>query len=1575
MRVTRKAVILSLPLTLVLATPALAQVDFVRQQLTQFIEGLVSNENQKVKIEGLSGIPFDVKIKRVTIADTNGVWLTVNDVSLDIKATALLRGRLEVNKVGAERTVVARAPVSPPTDPAADDAFALPQPPELPQSISRVLVQDINFERIEFEGPVLGEAATFTLQGSVKPGEGDDVIVADLKGRRIDENTANLSLDATLDLAKQAAKVDLHAEETGSLFADLVGIPQADRVYLDLNGNGPLKNWDAGLVFDAQSLLHANADAKLDYSDTPKIDLSAVVAPVPGVFPEDVGALLGRVFSLDVEVGQTSPDTFQLDRFDLESAFLQTDGQGRMDFKTGELGGNIDVVLPDLAKASALAKTDLAGRAKLRVDASGTVQEPLFVVDLSGSGIDGANFGVETVAGKIDVRPLAALNQPFAGASLKGDGRIEGATQDGEPLRPEDALQFSLDVRVPTKGQAVLNALTLEGDTFKAEATADVALPALKGTAQINADVPDLRALQTALGPLAPEGMNLEGAVMLQADADIAENAERVDAKVVLGADDFAGLPADADRVLGSDPRLTADLLYLKDERVALNDLDLKAATVNLQGTAGFALPSLEGQARLDAGIPDLAALGQALRDRLPPDLRPKGSVDLKIDATTAPNLASAKANVVLAAQNLSGLPGEATRLVGSAPKLKADVDYVKDGRVTLTNLDLDAARADLAGRATLGLDAKRALDGRVTLSLPELAALEGLLKQSIAGAGKAVVDLGGTLDKPDVRLDADAAPLKVVGQDFERVALVATAAGPTDDLSGDMTLTARTRGEELRLASAYSYTPELARLKRLRLTASATELGGDLAYDLEHNLAEGEIQGRVGDFAALRPFIGQDVQGQGRVDLRLSADSGRQKVDLNLDAPKVAGDFGDVEGLKLDAAVNDALGTPTIDAKANLDRFTQGDLRLDTARIDANGGLDGLRVEAALKGAQGRGGGEDVPFDVETAAMIDARSATKSVRVERLDGSAANEPLRLRAPLTVSLPQGGYALDGLDLTFAGARLAGDARLVGEILAGDLRLEGFDLAKLDPYLERDLRGGLKADVTLGGSPAAPDIALSLDGRQIALAEEAFAEVPPATIDLKGRYDQELFTGNLAIAGTFDQPLQAEVRLPLDLSLQPFAFDLPQDRQIGGGITGKAALARLVQIAQLDGQQAKGVLDIDLSLDGTYARPLANGAIRVDDGAFSDANTGVRLDDIVLDVEARGRTIEVATLRARGPGNGTITGGGRIEMAPERDFPFDFTLSSKNARLLDNDLGVALVTSDLGIDGDIDAAKLSGTVNIDSADLQIPSGGVTDPPELDVVVRRNGELVPRPKPEEGAAAGAPFDLALDVEVNAPERIFVRGRGLSSEWGGNLAIDGQATAPEIVGSIDFRRGFLDFLGERFTITEGSVSFTGDTPPTPQVKLTAEAERDGFTAIVRVSGPATDPEVALTSEPELPQDQVLSRLLFDQDVSDITPAQGIKLAAAVRELQGGGPGLLDRFRGSLGLDTLDIGGEGDESAVSAGKYIADDVYLEVEQGLATNTTRARVEVDLGRGFDATSEVGSDGNSGAGINWSLDY
>jgi autotransporter translocation and assembly factor TamB len=187
---------------------------------------------------------------------------------------------------------------------------------------------------------------------------------------------------------------------------------------------------------------------------------------------------------------------------------------------------------------------------------------------------------------------------------------------------------------------------------------------------------------------------------------------------------------------------------------------------------------------------------------------------------------------------------------------------------------------------------------------------------------------------------------------------------------------------------------------------------------------------------------------------------------------------------------------------------------------------------------------------------------------------------------------------------------------------------------------------------------------------------------------------------------------------------------------------------------------------------------------------------------------------------------------------------------------------------------------------------------------------------------------------------------------------------------------RRGYVDLLDRRFVIREGEIRFVGTSPPTPEINLTAAAEGNGITAIVRLSGAATDPIVAIDSEPTLPTDEILARLLFGRDVSRITPVQGIRLAAAVRQLEGGGGlDVLTNLRETIGIDTLDIGGDSPaEAYVSAGKYVAENVFVEVQQSLATGQTKARVEVELTDQINVVTETG-DGMSGVEVEWRYDY
>ena len=318
---------------------------------------------------------------------------------------------------------------------------------------------------------------------------------------------------------------------------------------------------------------------------------------------------------------------------------------------------------------------------------------------------------------------------------------------------------------------------------------------------------------------------------------------------------------------------------------------------------------------------------------------------------------------------------------------------------------------------------------------------------------------------------------------------------------------------------------------------------------------------------------------------------------------------------------------------------------------------------------------------------------------------------------------------------------------------------------------------------------------------------------------------------------------------------------------------------------------------------------------------------------------------------------------------------DLALNLARARVLDGDYGAAVLSGDASLKGDGDSAQMEARLTVNDADIHIPDrAGGPSIPELDVAVKG------APPPKAPAATSAAYPIGLDVRVDAPARLFVRGRGLDSEWGGSVQAKGTLQEPDVRGQLRFRRGFLDLLDRRFAIREGVIAFDGSRPPIPQVSLEAAATAEEVQAVVRLRGPATDPKLELTSEPQLPQDEVLARVLFGRSTDRITPVQGIRLAAAVRELQGGRGGVngvLDAIRNATGLDTLSVesGATAGESAASAGKYINDRVYLQVQRGIQPGSGKARVEVELTPNLSVGTSVTEQSQTGVDLQWRYDY
>ena len=241
-------------------------------------------------------------------------------------------------------------------------------------------------------------------------------------------------------------------------------------------------------------------------------------------------------------------------------------------------------------------------------------------------------------------------------------------------------------------------------------------------------------------------------------------------------------------------------------------------------------------------------------------------------------------------------------------------------------------------------------------------------------------------------------------------------------------------------------------------------------------------------------------------------------------------------------------------------------------------------------------------------------------------------------------------------------------------------------------------------------------------------------------------------------------------------------------------------------------------------------------------------------------------------------------------------------------------------------------------------------------------------------DSGSGGGSKRAYPLNIVVDAPSRIFIRGRGLDAELGGRLSIGGTTANVVPVGRFELMRGRIDILQQRFDLTEGSATMQGDFAPYIRLVATTQSTT-GTTINIIVEGPANEPEVTFESVPELPQDEVLSQLIFGRDLQSISPLQAVQLASAISTLAGKGGGAVDRLRENIGLDDFDVTtDEEGNAAVRGGKYLSENVYTDVTI-TSEGETEINLNLDITNEITAKGSVDQDGETSVGVFFERDY
>jgi translocation and assembly module TamB len=282
--------------------------------------------------------------------------------------------------------------------------------------------------------------------------------------------------------------------------------------------------------------------------------------------------------------------------------------------------------------------------------------------------------------------------------------------------------------------------------------------------------------------------------------------------------------------------------------------------------------------------------------------------------------------------------------------------------------------------------------------------------------------------------------------------------------------------------------------------------------------------------------------------------------------------------------------------------------------------------------------------------------------------------------------------------------------------------------------------------------------------------------------------------------------------------------------------------------------------------------------------------------------------------------------------------------------------------------------ITADVNVNRSRFQLGrASAVAAVPQLKV--RELNAPADRPEPR-----APPLRWALDVRARAANQLAVTGLGLDSEWGGDINIGGTLDAMRITGRLDVIRGGYEFAGKRFDLDRGTIRFQGVSPPDPVLDITANANIQSIAAVIRVIGTASKPEITFSSTPALPQDELLSRLLFGTSITNLSAPEALQLAAAVASLRGGGGGLdpINAVRRAIGLDRLRIvaadATTGAKTAIAAGKYITRRTYVEVvSDGQGYSATR--IEFQVTRWLSLLSTISTIGRQSATVRISKDY
>lgn len=754
--------------------------------------------------------------------------------------------------------------------------------------------------------------------------------------------------------------------------------------------------------------------------------------------------------------------------------------------------------------------------------------------------------------------------------------------------------------------------------------------------------------------------------------------------------------------------------------------------------------------------------------------------------------------------------------------------------------------------------------------------------------------------------------------------------------------------------------------LKQIRAEAPDFLKTADLMFDTKRKIIVGDVRfsdKNLRESSKYFPFLKS-----GAIDLNFkysSYDNISQQVKVNGKLKRLSTKYGLFGYIDVNLDILDLWNVKLGDSLLKIRSFNYENIVLKETKLGIKSVSDVFHIDSTIVSGQ--------PYPINLKFNSDIKRDTASnkliAKITNLSGTLREVPIKQNTDIDIEV--------GSDQIFRTQNLAIgdgfvnlDAKFSDSKIYANIIMDKAPIAAMPDIFPKIFDKALiSSNIGLSGTNSNP----KLDANLLLTGIDFDAKRNDLSMKVSSKYQSKQMNLDMKFLKQDQELANSDLVLPMKFSLKPWEFTIHEKENFNASLLIHKNFDLISFIPMPIGHKASGSLKGHFKVAGTVLHPKLSGKMDLSDGKYKYKKYGVKLKNIKGSIIADGSNFALDNFIIEDNFNNKISSSGKFDLKDENRFVV--RVETKKFHPMSTRYLQGEVKGNIDISGNNEKAKARGMLDLGPLEIKIPEHFRQNIPTLNIseVIEENDVAVIETESN-------PYNLELDIKLNADKQVYVRGWGVDTQLKGKLHITGQADNPIITGTLKSERGRYQEFGKVLNVKEGVLNFDGPISPSPYLNIVGVTNVGGTEIRLVLSGSILNPDISIESSPAHSQETALSKLLFGDDPENISTFQALQLADGMRRLSGHGGGFdpLGLGRKILGVDDISFKQDSedpDKSSVGVGKHLSDKVYFEVESGRSENSTKTKVEVQLTPKISIENVFEPEGNTSVGVNWRFDY